>query len=225
MAIVYTLARLSAPDEIRYIGISKYEDIEKRMAMHRYRQKTGHALPLYHWMRKYDDVAGKVVFFGLIWQEAVAKEIELIATLREQGARLLNQTTGGEGIPNMSKEARAKLSAAATGRRHSEETRQKMSEAKKGKTTWNKGVPMREETKKKLSEVKSGRKLTEEHKAKIGRATKGYKHTPEALAKIGAAHRGKHVTEETRRKLSRSLKGKTPWNKGMKKKTRKNSNE
>jgi hypothetical protein len=218
MAIVYVLSRMSAIDDIRYVGMSKYDDVQVRMTMHETRKKSGHSLPVYDWMRKYDDVTATVIYSDLSREEACAAEVKLIADLRRSGFSLLNCTDGGDGMVNLSEESRKKLVAASTGRKHTDETRKKMSIAKKGKPPWNKGVPMSEQSKAKLSESKRGKKLSEEHKKKISESGKGRKHTQEARDKIGRGHRGKYVSEETRRKLSESNKGKVPWNKGMKKK-------
>lgn len=217
MALVYVLVRKSIPHEIRYVGMSKYDDISKRMSMHRYRLESGNTLPLYCWMRKYKDIIPIVVESHIDREQAVSLEIETISTLREGGYDLLNLTRGGDGIIDMSEESLEKLRQSSTGRKHSEETKRKMSKAKKGKPSWNKGVPMSEESKRRLSESKKGRKLTEEHKEKISKAGVGRTHSEESRRKIGEAHRGKHVSEETRKRLSNSLKGKTPWNKGIKK--------
>lgn len=213
MALVYVLVRKSISHEIRYVGMSKYDDVSVRMSMHRSRMNYGSTLPVYCWMRKYTDIIPIVVESNMTKEDAIALEIELIRELNSQGHDLLNCTSGGDGILNMSEESLEKLRKASTGRKHSPEVRKKMSDAKKGKPTWNSGIPMSAEAKRKLSDAKKGKKLSEEHKKKIGEANKGRKHTEEAKQKIGDAHRGKIVSDETRKKLSQSLKGNTPWNK------------
>lgn len=217
MPCVYVLVRESSQDDIRYVGITKNEDPLARFSLHKTRLKSGSALPLYAWMRKYDDVMPIAVASGLSWQEACSMEIEMIARLKSEGHRLLNCTAGGEGFIDLSEESRAKLASTWLGRKHSDEAKKKMSIAKKGKTTWNKGVPMSEAAKKKLSESKKGKTLTAEHKKKISESGRGRKHSTKAKEKIGRAHRGKIVGDETRSKLSKSLKGKQPWNKGLSK--------
>jgi hypothetical protein len=215
MACLYALARESSKDEIRYIGISKHDEPFTRFRLHKTRLRQGSELPVYDWMRKYDDVTPILLESNLSWEEACKAEIKAIVHLKSRGARLLNCTGGGEGFIELSDEVRQKLSLTWLGRKHTEEAKKKMSEAKLGKPSWNKGVPMSEESKRKLSESKKGKTLTEEHKQKISTAGKGRTHTEESKAKIGAGHRGKTVLDQTRKKLSNSLKGKTAWNKGL----------
>lgn len=226
MAIVYGLIRESVPDEIRYVGISKYDDPSIRFNMHLTRKKNGHDLPVYDWMRKYDDVVYVVLSHGVSWEEAVQIEIDTIASLRKSNDRLLNMTSGGEGIQNMSQESIEKLRKASTGRTHTAEARQKMSVAKLGKSTWNKGKPWSAEARKKMSQSKIGVPVhTPESKKKLSEAGKRLRHTEEAKKKIGDRHRGKHVSEETRKKLSDAHRGRTPWNKGKKIKNKEDLND
>ena len=217
MASLYLLYSKSDPDNIRYVGITKYEDISKRMRMHADRLKSGNTLPLYRWMRKHKDVEVFIVASGITWEEACEREIGIIKVFRDLHYNLLNCTSGGEGIQNISEESRNKLKESARGRKHTEEAKQKMSAAKKGKTTWNKGVPMKQETKEKLSKAKLGKNLSQEHRDKISKSLKGRRQSDHAKEAIGNAHRGKIVSEETRKKLSEAAKGKPAWNKGLKK--------
>ena len=80
----------------------------------------------------------KLLLVDLTEQEAFEGEMDLISLLgrKDNGTGCLrNMTDGGEGGPQgriLSKESRAKLSAAMKGRKHSEEARSKMSLLKKG---------------------------------------------------------------------------------------------
>jgi len=90
------------------------------------------------------------------------------------------------GIP-CSEEAKAKISLANTGRKHTEEAKKKMSEAQKGE-----GNPH------------FGKHCSEETKRKISSANKGNK-----------SFFGKHHTDEAKQKMSEAHKGKETWNKGI----------
>jgi len=215
MACVYVLVRSSSPEDVRYIGISKYDDPSIRFNSHIVRKNNGHNLPVYDWMRKYDDITYLVVKSGISWDKAVQEEINMIAHYRSLNKRLLNMTSGGEGILNMSEESLGKLRKAITGRKHTVEARAKMSAAKKGRPSPTLGVPMSDETKRKLSEAKKGKKLSGEHKKRISEGAKGHKHTQATKEAIGRAHRGKIVSDETRKKISIAHKGRTPVNKGV----------
>ena len=166
MACVYTLYSISNPQEHRYIGISQYDTAEKRFTKHRYNAKEGSRLPVYDWMRKYDDIVVKELETGLSFSEAQGREIFYIAKFKAEGHRLLNLTDGGEGMLGYihSKETRRKKSesmkktlggrpALNRGTTHTEETKKKMSEAHKGRVSPNKGKKLSEEWRKNMSEA------------------------------------------------------------------------
>lgn len=171
----------------------------------------------------------------ILESEAHAHEMDLIDRYgrREFGGLLVNKTDGGEGMSGHvhSAEARAKIAAAGTGRKHtpetiakmrvaksnvSQETRAKISKAKTGK-------PHSEETRTKLSASHTGKTLSTETRAKIGDATRGKplsaEHRaklrensasgrPEVRAKISASHVGLLHTPEARAKMSIAHTGK-----------------
>jgi len=166
MACVYSIYAKSNPKEYRYIGISNQDTAEKRFAKHRYNAKEGSRLPVYDWMRKYDDVVVKELETGLSFSEAQSREIFYIAKFKAEGHRLLNLTNGGEGMLGYihSQETRRKKSesmkktlggrpALNRGTTHTEETKKKMSEARKGKVSPNKGKKLSEEWRKNMSEA------------------------------------------------------------------------
>jgi hypothetical protein len=217
MASVYTLSSESSPSEIRYVGISKYDDIYVRFSMHKSRLNSGNTLPVYLWMRKHNDVYPTLVQNNITWEDACLLEVELIKNLKSTGAKLLNCTDGGEGAVNLSVESRLKISKSSAGRTHTPEAKLKMSLAKKGKPPHNKGKPMSEESKAKLSKLKIGKKLSEDHKRKISESGKGRTMSEEHKKIVSRTHKGKIVSEETRKKLSAAHKGRVPWNKGLKK--------
>jgi group I intron endonuclease len=72
----------------------------------------------------------------------------------------------------MSEEAKRKIAAANTGRRHTPEHRAKLSSARKGKAAWNKGRAMSPEQRVKLSVSHTGKKLSEAHRQNLSIALK-----------------------------------------------------
>lgn len=64
------------------------------------------------------------------WQKA---EREWIANLRNHGARLTNCTSGGDGVPDLPPEIRARISAVWKGRKHSPETLARLGSGMRGK--------------------------------------------------------------------------------------------
>ena len=115
----------------------------------------------------------------------------------------------------LSKETRAKISAAAKGRKFSDETRAKIGAAHKGKivteetkakmSAANKGKKLSKETRAKMSAAKKN--MSDETKAKIGAAKKGKKQSPEHKAKRMAAITGRKHTEEAKAKMSAARTG------------------
>ena len=121
-------------------------------------------------------------------------------------------------------EARAKISDALKGRKHTLVARKKMSKAQIGNKKWlgrkhtdetlakmskaQKGRTISEEARIKLSAANKGRKHTNEAKAKMSKAGKGRKHTADAKANMSKAQKGHKVSKETRAKLSAAHKGK-----------------
>lgn len=125
-------------------------------------------------------------------------EIEMIAECNSYNNGY-NLTLGGEGRNSshsykLSKEHKAKISAALKGKKKSAETRAKMSTAQKNRELSEEakdniraaqlGRKMSEETKAKISATSKGRKISEETKAKMSAATKGFKHSDESKAKM-----------------------------------------
>lgn len=215
MPIVYGLVHTLEQEEIRYVGMSGFDDVHRRFSSHISRMRNGHDLPVYDWMRKYpNDVIPIVLDTNVSLEYALEKEKELIHLYKEQGMRLLNCTSGGNYPADLSEESRMKLVRSSTGRKHTEETKAKMSAAKKGRPG-KKGIIRSEEWKRRISESHKGKALTEEHKRKISESSGGWHHTEETKRLIGAVHKNKIVSEETRKKLSEAHKGKTPSNKGV----------
>lgn len=166
MACVYILFSEAKPTEYRYVGISQHDTAERRFVKHKYNAQEGSKLPVYDWMRKYTDISVKELEIDLSFEVAKEKEIFYIAKFREEGHRLLNLTSGGDGVLGYvhSEETRRKKSesmkktlggrpAHNRGSKHSEESRKKMSEAHTGRTSPNKGKKLSEEWKQNMSEA------------------------------------------------------------------------
>jgi len=201
MAVVYGLCRVSNPT-IRYVGLSN-KTAEERFLVHCNNSRSNRRLPVYDWMRKYDDVMFVVLHDGVSLAEARELEKQEIAT-RDN---LLNLTTGGDGVPGYvyTDEVRARMSASQQGRRVSQETIARISAKHKGKV-------LSEDHRRKLSEAKLGKKrppFTEETRAKMSAASKEKRLSVEARAKLSAANMGKVLSVETRAKISEARKGTT----------------
>jgi hypothetical protein len=136
--MIYALVH---PDtlEIRYVGKTGV-GVSERFREHRKNARRGAQNPVYRWWRKCES---EPVAISLGAGDSV-EEIQWIADLRQQGARLLNCTDGGDGC-RVTPETKAKQSDSARtswkvvrankrhGTKHSPEARLKMSIATKGK--------------------------------------------------------------------------------------------
>jgi len=136
-----------------------------------------------------------------VWQQA---EIAWINKLRLQGCDLTNLASGGHGGSHHCLETKQKISLAKTGRKlppFTREHRARMAIANTGKKH-------SEVTKKKLSLAGIGRTRTisNEHRARISRSRMGKKHSPETLLKIGLASSQRTQSEEARAKISQAIK-------------------
>lgn len=156
-------------------------------------------------------------------------EAAYVRVYRESGAKLTNETEGGDG-GSTSSIAGAKISAAQTGKRfspercaamsairmgtkHSPEHREKISAALRGKkkspehcerlSAVNRGKTLSAEHRSKLSAAKVGKKLSPEHRANIGAALLGKKHSSERILRA----KSRKDSDETRRKKSLSRLG------------------
>ena len=211
--------------ELRYVGQTT-KSLDERLRRH----KNSHNTHLRRWLNK------RPVNIIVLERDPVdlnEAEIRWIREMREQGARLMNMTDGGEGgrlgLKHTSEtrvkigvaqlghgvttETRAKMSAALRGRKNTPEARVKMSVAKQGC----KGHKQTLETRTKIGAALRGYKHTSETCAKMSAAKlgrKGRRHTHETRANIGAALRGRSLTSEHCAKIGATLKGRVPWNKG-----------
>jgi group I intron endonuclease len=170
--------RLNNSDEFRYIGMTV--NIHKRYIGHKNSASRGENLPVYRWIRSKGFKNIEMVVLDEADNSSLADlEMSWIKRLTENGHRLLNLTSGGEG---------------ALGYRHSDKQRAKWSQERKGSITGDKnpnygkfgpdhpsyGRKFSEETKKRLSEQKMGKnnpnygkKYSEEERKEMSRVRKG----------------------------------------------------
>lgn len=201
MPVVYVLFLKSKPDEIRYVGVTKYETAATRLKGHRSAASKGMKLPVYDWIRKHggDNIDATIVKSFLTLEEAYAAEKQLIRELRLASAPLLNIAEGGTGgyTGPPSKEAREKMAAGSRGRVKSQEERDKLSIANKGKKPskaaidaskfYNATHAVSEETRQKMSASFKGRVFSQEHRKKLRDANLGKPFTDERRANMRAA--------------------------------------
>ena len=130
------------------------------------------------------------ILYGNLDEElSLLIEMELIDKYKKLGIKLVNITSGGEGV---------------SGLKHSSDAKKKMSEKAKGKIITN-------DTRTKLSKALIGIKrkpFTDEHKAKLSEASKKQKHiiTEETKTKISKSNLGKKRTPEQKLKISEATK-------------------
>lgn len=145
---------LADPDtnEIRYIGKSVRPF--DRLANHMNDKSKCHRA---HWLQslKAQNKRPNLVLLEMIqgewpWQES---ERYWIARGRALGWRLTNNTSGGDGVSDLPKEARERMRQAWLGRKHKPETLEKLSKASKGRRKT-------QEAKDYMSELMKGRRIT-----------------------------------------------------------------
>ena len=133
---IYTL---HDPDgELRYVG-KTILSLDLRLRRHLSNARRGTRSYCAVWLRSLlvrgasPEIRLLQVVVGSGW---VAAERYWIAHFREQGCRLVNLTSGGEGHPghSPSTETRAKRSSSMMGFRHSNETRARLSEIARART-------------------------------------------------------------------------------------------
>ena len=185
MACVYALVSSGAPDVIRYVGRTKYDMPEKRLASHRGHMDGGLKTHVYNWMRSVynsgEDVVAFVLESGLSWEESGERERHYIKSYKDQGYDLTNISLGGDGAVAVS-----------------QETRDLMSRNRKGKSP----SPQAHAAAKRAN---LGRVKTKEERAKISAANTGKVRTPEmrqVLSEKAKARPRKPQTQETKDKIS-----------------------
>ncbi len=205
MAVVYALVASKEPETIRYIGRTKFDTPDKRLATHKRDAKAGGTYHIHNWIRKVEDdgdVVIAIILDGeLTWEESATREIYWIAEYKARGYDLTNMTSGGDGAPNLPEEVRLVMSAKARGKGHpqSEETRRKISEAHKGRKP-------SDEIREKYRKAKLGKKVSAETKAKISASSRGKPKSEATKAKMSAWQYGRVLSDEHKEKVSKALK-------------------
>ena len=218
MPCVYALTSSVDPTHYRYIGITKYETPDKRLAQHIKDAKGGKKSYKCNLIRNILDGGNFVVPIilqtGISWDQACQAEIFYIADYRNRGHILTNITAGGDGGFGLRHTlgARAKMSSAKQGKKRSPETCLKISLAHQGKkrspehcakmSEARRGSKRSPETRAKISAANKGRKLSPEHCAKLSNSKRGKNFSPQHCAKLSEARRGSKRSVETRAKMS-----------------------
>jgi len=157
MSCVYSLSSSADPENIRYVGRTKHNTPERRLATHLSNARnTDYDSHVYRWIRTTEQegytVVCTVLEDSLSWEETALREIHYISEFRSQGFDLTNKTDGGDGpsgyVPTaehrrkvserhrgkiLSPETREKVGAHHRGKNVSENTRQKISESLRGR--------------------------------------------------------------------------------------------
>ena len=184
---VYGLASTEAPTLIRYVG-QTIRSTEKRLREHiTHAQRTNY--PVNRWIRKVLAAGHRVVLVVLEQNGTPGDaEIEWIARLKADGARLVNATSGGPGVLSPSEETRARLSAAKIGVPKSQAHRDKLRACQIANPSLGfQGHTHTTEAKRRFS--RRGTTHTAETKALIAAAGVGRRYSPEARAKIWVVRR------------------------------------
>lgn len=206
--IIYGLYSSRKPDELRYVGQTT-QTLQTRFKQHKSYAKTKKTA-VHKWFNR-EVCDGFEILIVVIRDDAIfnVTEREVIALHKENGARLLNLTDGGEGTlgwhghagkpkPYMA-EVNRKRCLGKPGHPMSPENKAKLIAAVKARDTtylsernrtnhpW-KGRKHTEETKRKQSLSGMGRVVSEEARKKISIANTGKKRTPEQIEKLRAGH-------------------------------------
>lgn len=154
--------------------------------------------------------------------DAFEHEKLLIACGRDLGWALVNATNGGEGPSGWtpSAEARAKMSAAQTGKKASPETRAKRSASLKGRVFSPEhleklramlAIRNASEKQRAATRASRGRKVSADGRVRMSEGQRGKKLGPpsqEHREKISAALKGRRASDESRAKMSKAKLGK-----------------
>jgi len=154
---------------------------------------------------------------GLTYDEALAKERERVSFWRELGVDIVNQTAGGDGVPDPTDEVRSKMSNAHQ-TRWTPERRDQM--AAKTRAWWSnpdfrtrvtKALKTRKISAQHLANLTAGNirswndgdRREKQARANAGEGNPffGKRHLPEILARIAAKKRGTKMTPEAREKM------------------------
>lgn len=154
-------------DEIRYVGKTE-QKLSSRISAHIADKTLCHRT---NWLAELKCAGLRPVGVTIEtiegewpWQQ---EERYWISKLKAMGARLVNNTSGGDGVPDLPKETRERMRRVWIGRKHSPETIEKLKAARAKRITT-------AETRAKMSRTRRGRKIT--WGVKIAAATRKLTH-------------------------------------------------
>lgn len=177
----YKVYKHTFPNNKVYIGITCQKYINTR-----WKNGNGYKTqPVFNAIKKYgwENIKHEILFNKLTKEEAIEKEIELIAFYKSNNIKFgYNMESGGTKKGEIS-----------------QETRLKLRQGRLGKVT-------SLETKKILSKINTGKKLSSESRQKISKANKGRKNTLEQNKKISIYQSNR--PKEHNLKISLAKKGK-----------------
>jgi hypothetical protein len=209
----FQLYCLDFPNGKKYIGQS--ERPLRRLAQHKLVARRGSRFPVHAAIRRYGNPLLHVLCIGER-DYIAALEIKAIEAFKTRDRRRFgyNVSLGGDISPAVTPEARAKISAALTGRAKSLEERARLSAAAKAQPR----PPCSPETRAKIGAANKARlrpPLSIEHRANLSAAGTGKPCSTETRAKLSAAAKGRVISATTRAKLSAAAKGRPARNKGI----------
>lgn len=92
--------------------------------------------------------------------------LSCLATGKKQSTETIKKRVAHQIGKPRSDAFKEQVKAWRQGAKHTDDAKAKISAARTGKTSWNKGVPLSDETRKKMSEAKKGKPQSKEHKEK-----------------------------------------------------------
>ena len=175
LKVVYIYALIDPEtQEIRYIGKSVHP--EARLQSHCNEKSNCHRS---HWLQSLKQKGLKpsmMIIQEIIgdwpWQEA---ERYWIAYAKHYGNRLTNNTSGGDGVPDLPQETKERMRLTWVGRKHTEEAKKKIGAATRQRRHSH-------ATKLRMSKAHTGRMITNEWRAKLAIAVS--KFTPQQVITI-----------------------------------------
>lgn len=187
-----------------YIGLGRNGRIDHHLQ--RYKEQDTHRNRIIRGMMEtIGDVPRVKIQEGLTKAQAVETEIALIAAIgREPTGPLVNQTSGGDGVKDISPEARARgaarTSVSLMGRKRPQEVIDRITATHRARAA--EYYRLNPKPPKPPKTPNGGRIWTEEQRRAISEKRKGFKHTDEARAKMSEKLRGGKLSKEHKAKIS-----------------------
>lgn len=197
--------KLISDGHIRYIGKTE-KPVADRLKEH---LSEARGKKRYHrlcWLRSLSSPPTIELIEEMETASGAASEIYWIAIALAYGCRLVNGTSGGDGVTDPSPETREKIALGQRGRKQSPECIAKRVAANTGKkrpleaiarqAAWARGRKKSPEQVEKTAATKRGKPLSFEHRHKLSLAHSGKKQRPEHIEKRAAFHRGRKQNPE-----------------------------